>query len=79
MSRSAQLARTYHLIALLRAWGGATLERLATETGVTTRTIRRDLDALQVAGLPITDARDGETRTWRLIKGAPCPICGVHR
>lgn len=80
MSRAQQLKRSYQLIALLRAWGGVTLERLAGETGVTTRTIRRDLDALQAAGLPITDTRnDDGDRTWRFIKGASCPMCGPRR
>lgn len=77
--RGRQLTRTYVLLALLRAWGGTTLARLATETGFSDRTIRRDLEALQLAGLPITDEDREGTRTWRLIKGAPCPVCGVHR
>jgi predicted DNA-binding transcriptional regulator YafY len=77
--RGEQLARSYHVIALLRAWGGVTLERLARETGVTSRTIRRDLDVLQASGVPITDKREDDARTWALLKGAPCPVCGVHR
>jgi predicted DNA-binding transcriptional regulator YafY len=77
--RGGQLARSYHVIALLRAWGGVTLERLAQDTGVTVRTVRRDLEALQTAGLPIADSHEGNAKLWRLVKGAPCPICGVHR
>src|SRR4029434_9424430 len=34
---------------------GLTLEQLARETGVTTRTIRRDLDVLLEAGVPLVD------------------------
>lgn len=34
---------------------GVTLEQLAEETGVTTRTVRRDLEILQEAGIPLVD------------------------
>jgi len=76
--RCLQLVRTWHLIALLRSAPGCTLERLSRELGVTTRTIRRDLEALQSAGIAIYDVRneDDSVRRWRLMKGAPCAICG---
>lgn len=48
--------------------GGATIDDLATLCGVTTRTIRRDLQALEEAGFPLYDDRthdDGRTR-WRV-------------
>src|SRR5439155_18186896 len=48
--------------------GGATIDELAVVCGVTTRTIRRDLQALEEAGFPLYDDRqgeDGRTR-WRL-------------
>jgi hypothetical protein len=35
--------------------GGATIHELAELTGVTTRTIRRDLEALEAAGFPLYD------------------------
>lgn len=48
--------------------GGVTIDELSRLTGVTTRTIRRDLQALEEAGFPVYDNRshdDGRTR-WRL-------------
>jgi len=47
---------------------GVTIDELATECGVTTRTIRRDLQALEEAGFPIYDDKshdDGRTR-WMI-------------
>jgi proteasome accessory factor B len=46
---------------------GATIDALARDLDVTTRTIRRDLAALQEAGFPLYDERDEEGRVrWRL-------------
>ncbi len=47
--------------------GGLTIDELADTTGVTTRTIRRDLEALQIAGFPLFDDKgdDGRTR-WKM-------------
>jgi predicted DNA-binding transcriptional regulator YafY len=71
------LRRTWHVIALLRCCGGVSLKKLADETGVTTRTIRRDLEAIQAAGIAIYDVEiDDGVRHWRLVKGAPCALCG---
>jgi predicted DNA-binding transcriptional regulator YafY len=39
---------------------GATVDQLASLCGVTTRTIRRDLQALEEAGFPLFDDRSGE-------------------
>src|SRR6476646_2490410 len=47
---------------------GATIDDLAALCGVTTRTIRRDLQALEEAGFPLFDDKthdDGKTR-WRV-------------
>jgi predicted DNA-binding transcriptional regulator YafY len=47
---------------------GVTIDELATLCGVTTRTIRRDLQALEEAGFPLFDDRshdDGRTR-WKV-------------
>src|SRR5947199_4412702 len=47
---------------------GTTIDDLASLCGVTTRTIRRDLQALEEAGFPVYDDRshdDGRTR-WRI-------------
>jgi predicted DNA-binding transcriptional regulator YafY len=46
---------------------GVSIDALADELDVTTRTIRRDLEALQEAGFPLFDNRDDEGRVrWRL-------------
>jgi predicted DNA-binding transcriptional regulator YafY len=48
--------------------GGVTIDDLASLCDVTTRTIRRDLEALEAAGFPLYDDRtndDGRTR-WRV-------------
>src|SRR5688500_540663 len=46
---------------------GASIDALAEELDVTTRTIRRDLAALQEAGFPLYDERDDDGRVrWRL-------------
>jgi predicted DNA-binding transcriptional regulator YafY len=48
--------------------GGVTIDDLASRCGVTTRTIRRDLQALEEAGFPLYDDRshdDGRTR-WAI-------------
>ncbi len=76
--RNRQLVRTWLLLKLLRAWGGLSLAKLAEETGVTTRTIRRDLEALQDAGVPLmetSDALDWEEKFWKILPTSPCPIC----
>jgi predicted DNA-binding transcriptional regulator YafY len=39
---------------------GLTIDELAAQCGVTTRTIRRDLQALEEAGFPLFDDRDGD-------------------
>jgi predicted DNA-binding transcriptional regulator YafY len=50
---------------------GVTIHELAGETGVSTRTIRRDLQALQEAGFAVYDeGAENETKRWRL-DGAP--------
>ena len=51
---------------------GVTLEQLAAETGVTTRTVRRDLEVLQEVGIPLVDAFDEGSdvrpvRRWRVM------------
>jgi hypothetical protein len=52
---------------------GVTIEQLAADTGVTTRTIRRDLEVLQEVGLPLVDEFDAfdptdrPARRWRVM------------
>ncbi len=70
MGRNAEVIRQWNIlrdIEQARA-AGVTIDGLAAQAGVTTRTIRRDLQALEEAGFPIYDDRshdDGRTR-WRL-------------
>jgi len=49
-----QAARLHDVIRILEARYGATLEELVEETGVTRRTIYRDLEAIAAAGYPLT-------------------------
>lgn len=74
--RSATLRRTWLVLAYLRHCPRS-LAYLASQTGVCPRTIRRDLYALEDAGIPLYTLRlnDG-TRVWKVVTGAPCPICG---
>jgi biotin operon repressor len=74
---SRMMKRSWLLIALLRAHGYVTLDQLARECDTTTRTIRRDLKTLELAGIPIEQA-DERGGGWRLLKGAPCACCGAR-
>ena len=66
MARNSEVIRQWRLLREIEAAHGVTIRRMAELTGVTTRTIRRDLDALQEAGFALYDeAHDGERR-WRL-------------
>lgn len=67
MPRNAEVIRQWHLLRTLeRARLGVTIDELARDARVTTRTIRRDVAALAEAGFPVFDEQvDGRTR-WRL-------------
>ena len=54
------------------------LDALARELNVTTRTIRRDLEVLSVAGFPVESRRSdyGDTRVWFIGHDGACPFCG---
>jgi predicted DNA-binding transcriptional regulator YafY len=67
MPRNAEVIRQWNILREIeRARGaGVTIDELAASCGVTTRTIRRDLQALEEAGFPLYDDRsrdDGRTR-----------------
>lgn len=66
MPRNAEVIRQWTILRELEASRGATIRRLAETTGVTTRTIRRDLEALQEAGFPIYDVADDVAKRWKL-------------
>ncbi len=68
MPRNQEVIRQWKVLhALESSRHGAVIDTLADELEVTTRTIRRDLAALQEAGFPLYDERDEDGRTrWRL-------------
>jgi predicted DNA-binding transcriptional regulator YafY len=69
MARGDQLSRQWRLLRLLEHRAGRTVEDLATELGVTTRTVRRDLDVAHNAGWPVTSvSEDGRVR-WQFVEG----------
>ena len=69
MPRNAEVIRQWTILREIeRARVGVTIDELASLCGVTTRTIRRDLQALEEAGFPLFDDRshdDGRTR-WAI-------------
>ena len=68
MPRNQEVIRQWKVLhALESSRHGAAIDALARELAVTTRTIRRDLAALQEAGFPLYDERDDDGRVrWRL-------------
>lgn len=52
MTRNGQAVRVLRMVALLQT-GWRSLQGLAIDLGVTTRTIRRDLEAIEAAHLPL--------------------------
>ena len=66
LPRNAEVIRQWTILRELEASRGATIRQLAEMTGVTTRTIRRDLEALQEAGFPLYDVADDVAKRWRL-------------
>jgi predicted DNA-binding transcriptional regulator YafY len=68
MPRNQEVIRQWKVLhALESSRHGATIDALADDLQVTTRTIRRDLAALQEAGFPLFDERDEDGRAhWRL-------------
>lgn len=65
MGRNSELIRQWTLLRQIAA-ARTTIPKLAEELNVTTRTIRRDLTALQVAGFPIYDVTVNGTKFWRM-------------
>ncbi len=68
MPRNQEVIRQWKVLhALESSRHGASIDSLAGGLEVTTRTIRRDLAALQEAGFPLFDTRDEDGRVrWRL-------------
>ena len=66
MPRNAEVIRQWSILRDLEASRRLTIDDLAQRTGVTTRTIRRDLEALQAAGFPLFDEVHDGKRYWTL-------------
>ncbi len=67
VGRNDQLVRVLQLLSDLGVSGGCDLYELAERYGTTTRTIRRDLDAIAGAGIPLRrTAGEGSRLRWSL-------------
>ena len=68
MPRNQEVIRQWKVLhALESSRHGASIDALASDLDVTTRTIRRDLAALQEAGFPLYDERDEDGHvSWRI-------------
>lgn len=70
MARNRQVVRQWQIVRQIEGRRGATLHELAEALDVTTRTIRRDLEALEGAGFPLVDEEPpffGAARRFRII------------
>lgn len=66
MPRNAEVIRQWSILRDLEASRRLTIDDMADRTGVTTRTIRRDLEALQSAGFPLFDETYEGKKYWTL-------------
>ena len=66
MPRNAEVIRQWSILRDLESSRRVTIDDLAARTGVTTRTIRRDLEALQSAGFPLFDEMHDGRKYWTL-------------
>jgi predicted DNA-binding transcriptional regulator YafY len=64
--RNAEVIRQWSILRDLESSRRVTIDELAQRTGVTTRTIRRDLEALQSAGFPLFDEVHDGKKYWTL-------------
>ena len=67
--RNAEVIRQWKILKTVEAGRHSTTQTLAKDHGVTERTIRRDIEALQEAGFPLYDDREDGRRVWRLVEG----------
>ncbi len=71
MARGDQLARQWKIIqALIASRRGKAVPELAQMVECHTRTVYRDLEALQTAGFPVATERDGHRMVWSLLDPA---------
>jgi len=66
MPRNAEVIRQWTILKELEASRRLTIDDLSQRTGVTTRTIRRDLEALQTSGFPLFDEVHDGKKYWTL-------------
>ena len=69
MERGDAIARSWRLMQLLDSPTGRTLTELETALECSRRTVMRDLQGLQKAGIPIYDERDGKEKRWKFVEG----------
>ncbi len=79
MARGDQLSRQWKIIqALIASRHGRAVPELAEMVECHSRTVYRDLEALQAAGFPVTTERDGHRMIWSLLDPArhtlPIPL-----
>jgi proteasome accessory factor B len=67
--RNAEVIRQWRILKTIEAGRFSSSAKLAHEFGVTERTVRRDIEALQEAGFPIYDDRAHGKKVWRLVEG----------
>lgn len=67
--RNAEVIRQWKILKTIEAGRYTTAQDMAEEHGVTERTIRRDIEALQEAGFPLYDDRADGRKVWRLVEG----------
>jgi len=67
--RNAEVIRQWKILKRIEAGRYTTSRDMAAEHGVTERTIRRDIEALQEAGFPLYDEHADGRKVWRLVEG----------
>ena len=67
--RNAEVIRQWKILKTIEAGRFTSSSKLAAAYGVTERTIRRDVEALQEAGFPLYDDRVNGKKVWRLVEG----------
>lgn len=67
--RNAEVIRQWKILKRIEKSRYVTAADLADEHDVALRTIRRDIEALQEAGFPLYDEREGGKKIWRLLEG----------
>jgi predicted DNA-binding transcriptional regulator YafY len=67
--RNAEVIRQWRILKTVEVSRHTSTSALAEGLGVTERTIRRDVEALQEAGFPLYDDRVDGKKVWRLVPG----------